>query len=75
MDAKSTKVYVDSISSGICRLLSGDDPHAFTLPLGFLPDGVSEGDVLRMVFKQSPGERARDRDEVKKLRDSLGSSL
>lgn len=75
MEGKNTKVYVDSVSSGICRLLAGEKARAFSLPLEFLPDGTQEGDVLHMVFALSPEEADSDREETERLLGSLGGGL
>lgn len=56
-------VSVDRIEDGIAVLLSRE-AHRWLLPADLLPDGCSEGDVLRVTLKP-------DRAETEKLRRSI----
>lgn len=55
----STQAWVvDQIENGIASVeIDGKAP--ITLPIGILPNGVKEGDVLRATITQDPEEKAR----------------
>lgn len=64
--------FVDSIESGIAKLLLRDDSgewRAHSLPASILPPGTNEGTWLRWVFQPSdpPAEQASDATLRQKL--------
>jgi len=58
-NAGSTSTWVvDQINSGVAAV-EVDGKTVITVPLGILPRGVSEGDVLCVTISQDPVELAR----------------
>jgi hypothetical protein len=49
---------VDQIENGVASV-EVDGKTMTTVPLGMLPKGVREGDVLSVTISQDPAERAR----------------
>jgi hypothetical protein len=69
----SAVFFVDRISDGIATLLlEGEGDGCVTLPIGALPDGVREGDVLRATFGIDRARADAMRDEIRNLMDGLG---
>ncbi|HEY5085979.1 MAG TPA: DUF3006 domain-containing protein [Gemmatimonadaceae bacterium] len=55
----STSMWVvDQIENGVAGV-EVDGKTTITVPLGVLPKGVREGDVLRVMIAQDPAELAR----------------
>jgi hypothetical protein len=58
-NAGSTSTWVvDQINSGVAAV-EVNGKTVITVPLGILPRGVSEGDVLCVTISQDPAELAR----------------
>jgi hypothetical protein len=49
---------VDQIENGVASV-EIDGKKTITVPIGALPEGVSEGNVLRVTIEQDPAELAR----------------
>ncbi len=54
----TTTWVIDQINSGVASV-EVDGKSVVNLPLGILPKGVSEGDVLRVTITLDPAELAR----------------
>ena len=66
MKKKTTALFVDGITCGICRLLAGDDAAELLLPAWVLPQGVREGTQLTMTLEIS-AQKNNDKDEIDRL--------
>lgn len=59
---------VDSLTEGFARLiLHGDARTYFDFPARLLPEGVREGDHLRLTLIRDDEARVREQTEVKSL--------
>ena len=67
MRNKSTSAFIDSIEFGMCRLLLGDESFPITIPAKFIPDGLSEGEQVNIIFVSAPEAKKEKRDEVEDL--------
>jgi hypothetical protein len=71
----STKVVIDRIEGDLAVLVGYDDDRLkFNLPLGFLPEGVKEGDHLLMNFTEDEASRQNDKKRIGDLLNELKSS-
>ncbi len=56
---------VDRIEDGIAVLVLQDDPRQrITVPVGALPDGCREGDILTLTFEKDPVSSAAAKERV-----------
>ena len=67
MRDKSTSAFIDSMEFGMCRLLLGDESFPITIPAKFIPDGMSEGEYMNMLFVPAPETKKENRDEIEDL--------
>jgi hypothetical protein len=68
----STKIVVDRIEGDLAVLvLYEDDRVKFNLPLGYLPDGVREGDHLQMSFAEDESSRQSEKKRIDDLLKEL----
>jgi hypothetical protein len=68
----STKIVVDRIEGDLAVLvLYEDDRVKFNLPLGYLPDGVREGDHLQMSFAEDESSRESEQKRIDDLLKEL----
>jgi DUF3006 family protein len=68
----STKVVIDRIEGDLAVLVLYDDDRVkFNLPLHYLPEGVREGDHLRMGFAQDGESRELEQTTVEDLLTNL----
>lgn len=67
MRDKSTSAFIDSMEFGMCRLLLGDESFPITIPAKFIPDGMSEGECMNMLFVPAPETKKENRDEIEDL--------
>ncbi|MCC7565741.1 MAG: DUF3006 domain-containing protein [Methanomicrobiaceae archaeon] len=72
MDEKRLTATIDRIEEGVAVLLCGDEPVRFTLPVGLLPGGIREGDIIDIAFRRNleATEEARRRvaERIERLR-------
>lgn len=71
--AEPIHVVIDRIEDGaVAVLLVNDDGKTqIDFPLRLLPEGVSDGDHLRITVTRERGLRAAAEDRIKKLQDQL----
>jgi len=78
----TTKLTVDRIENGSIAVMEDEEGRLFPIPLHWLPGGVSEGDVVRVIAEDAEGgrivrflideaETEARQDEAAALRDSL----
>ena len=72
MKKKSTSVFVDGITCGICRLLADGNAEDLLLPEWVLPPDVREGTLLTMTFEISDRKNS-DKDEIDRLLSDMPS--
>ena len=72
MAGKRARIFVDAVDGDICALLVGRKRVYVTLPLGILPKGTSEGDLLIMTLQRSERLRRSSRRSVAGLLKKLG---
>ncbi|MBD3371031.1 DUF3006 family protein [Candidatus Fermentibacteria bacterium] len=63
-------VSVDRIEDGTAVLVSRE-AHRWLLPAHLLPEGCSEGDVLRITLRRDPEETERLRRKIGDLQERL----
>ncbi|OYT71362.1 MAG: hypothetical protein CFK52_08350 [Chloracidobacterium sp. CP2_5A] len=62
------RLVVDSLTEGFARLIFHDDAQVyFDCPARLLPEGIREGDHLRLTFLRDDEARIREQAEVKSL--------
>jgi hypothetical protein len=64
--------FVDRISGGIATLLYEEGKFSATLPLRALPEGVREGDWLRVSFETDHAKKSLARSDIDSLMEELG---
>ena len=70
--ASSTRVVVDRIEGDLAVLvLYEDDAVKFNLPVRLLPQGLNEGDHLRISFAADEASRDSERKRIGNLLDEL----
>ena len=70
----STRVVVDRIEGDLAVLVLYDDDRVkFNLPLRYLPEGVREGDHLRISFGEDEASRVSEEKRIDDLLSELKS--
>ncbi len=71
--SKGIHAAIDRIEDGgMAVILIGDDEkQQIELPVGYLPDGASGGDHLRITIAIDTKSRAAAEDHVKKMQDEM----
>ena len=62
---------IDRIEGKIAVLELEGESGMLEIPVKFLPSGVKEGNVLRIVFAIDEEEEQRRREEVRKIQERL----
>ena len=65
------ELFLDRIEGDVAVLLDGK--REVNLPRAYLPAGAREGDVLRLALTRDPEATKKVQQQVKNLRDKLGS--
>lgn len=66
------KWITDRIEDGIAVLVLQDDPRQrITVPVGALPDGCREGDILTLTFEKDPVSTAAAKERVTGILEGL----
>lgn len=66
------RAYVDKIEGSKVELRLGEDEAVkLVLPASELPEGVAEGDVLKLRFERDEAATQADADENDRLREKL----
>ena len=65
------ELFLDRIEGDVAVLLDGK--REVKLPRAYLPAGAREGDVLRLALTRDPEATKKVQQQVKNLRDKLGS--
>lgn len=61
----STKVIVDRIEGDLAVLVLYDDDNVkFNFPVGYLPDGVRDGDHLQMSFTKDEASKEIEKKRI-----------
>ena len=69
------RAFVHSIEDGIVRvLLGGDESVVVNLPAEWLPEGIREGQVLRVTWEADEKETEAARKSVDDLYAQLGDN-
>ena len=72
-ELQPVRAFVDQINDPVALLLLGEDESVkLHLPLSWLPKGVKEGTVLRLILEIDEAATRRGKRRVKSLLDSLG---
>jgi hypothetical protein len=68
------RAFVDQINGDQASLLLGDNEQVkVTVPVGWLPADVREGQVLKLTFVHDPEATAESKARVQALYDKLGN--
>lgn len=69
------RLFVDRIEEGVAVLL-GESPAMGELevPVSLLPEGVGEGDFLRLSFEPDEEEKRAAKHAIQNLMDELGDN-
>lgn len=73
MPHRSTEAYIDTVEEGVARILLKDSSgewRGHALPATILPQGVKEGDWLRLTVEKIPAK-----DTVAKTPSSGGGTI
>ena len=69
------RAFVDSVEDGVARVLLGEDESVtVTLPVAWLPEGVREGQVLRVTWEADEDETEAAKKAVEDLYEQLGDN-
>ena len=69
------RAFVDSVEDGVARVLLGEDESvAVTLPAEWLPEGIREGQVLRVTWEADEEETKAAKQAVEDLYEQLGDN-
>ena len=67
--------FVDSVEDGVARVLLGEDESvAVTVPVAWLPEGVREGQVLRVTWEADEDGTEDAKKAVEDLYAQLGDN-
>ncbi len=71
---KVIRAYLDRIEENMGVLYLGkDESHKITLPLEFLPNDVSEGDIFNLTINKNISDKTeKEVDELRKLLENNG---
>jgi hypothetical protein len=64
------RVSLDRVEDGMA-VLTAEDSLRWLVPAGYLPEGVKEGDVLRVSFHPDPEATERLAGQIRELQDRL----
>ncbi|MGI6113658.1 MAG: DUF3006 domain-containing protein [Mahellales bacterium] len=65
------RAVVDRIENGQAVVLFGDDEIKVDIPVRFLPEGIKEGNILRVEFTIDKEAERKQREKISQLLDSL----
>ena len=69
------RAFVDSVEEGVARVLLGEDESvAVTVPVAWLPEGVREGQVLRVTWEADEDGTEDAKKAVEDLYAQLGDN-
>ena len=69
------RAFVDSVEDGVARVLLGEDESVtVTLPAEWLPEGIREGQVLRVTWETDEEETEAAKQAVEDLYAQLGDN-
>ncbi len=69
------RAFVDSVEDGVARVLLGEDESvAVTVPVAWLPEGVREGQVLRVTWEADEDGTEDAKKAVEDLYAQLGDN-
>lgn len=69
------RAFVDSVEDGVARVLLGEDESVtVTLPVAWLPEGVREGQVLRVTWEADEDGTEDAKKAVEDLYAQLGDN-
>ena len=69
------RAFVDSVEDGVARVLLGEDESvAVTLPAEWLPEGICEGQVLKVTWEADEEETKAAKQAVEDLYEQLGDN-
>ena len=69
------RAFVDSVEDGVARVLLGEDESvAVTLPAEWLPEGIREGQVLKVTWEADEEETKAAKQAVEDLYEQLGDN-
>ena len=69
------RAFVDSVEDGVARVLLGEDESvAVTLPAEWLPEGIREGQVLRVTWEADEDGTEDAKKAVEDLYAQLGDN-
>ena len=69
------RAFVDSVEDGVARVLLGEDESVtVTLPAEWLPEGIREGQVLRVTWEADEEETEAAKQAVEDLYEQLGDN-
>ena len=69
------RAFVDSVEDGVARVLLGEDESvAVTVPVAWLPEGVREGQVLRVTWEADEDGTEDAKKAVADLYAQLGDN-
>lgn len=69
------RAFVDSVEDGVARILLGEDESvAVTVPVAWLPEGVREGQVLRVTWEADEDGTEDAKKAVEDLYAQLGDN-
>ena len=69
------RAFVDQINDGIATLLLGDDESVrITIPVALLPEGVREGQVLKLAVSVDLESTKQAKKRTQELLDKLGNN-
>lgn len=71
-EKQGLKIYIDRIEDGVATLaLYDDDRVQFNLPAEYLPEGATDGDYFRLLFRRDPASRAAEKQRADDLLKEL----
>ena len=65
------RAVVDRIENGQAVVLFGDDEIKVDIPVRFLPEGIKEGNILRVEFTIDKEAERKQREKISQLLNSL----
>ena len=69
------RAFVDSVEDGVARILLGEDESVVvTVPVAWLPEGVREGQVLRVTWEADEDGTEDAKKAVEDLYAQLGDN-
>jgi hypothetical protein len=70
MSAKTLKAVIDRIEDEMV-VLEIEGSYELVIPLKFLPENVSTGNILEINISSSPGAEEAQREKIRKMQERL----